>query len=294
MCWGNWPSVSHLASRFQMMSRVSHQYQSIACLLLPSAHGLSCRIHWKDGSLEFQLQNCRLCSKVKRRVPIGIPNVCKTNGCIARYQRGRRWCSWTEEEHFDEFDFGEASRYRRAVDTGWSGDWSIWFHVSSIWQWYSLVFGKLKVTTDYNFTCRIAGSNTTSATTTLLFYHLLHALEITAKCVAEVDGNLPPLGPDQPAYSVTDVETSLPFLRQCIRQNFRITSAFTMPLTRRVTAQEGIKISGRHIKQGVSRSTSLIYPLIAAEILAQTSVAVCNHAFHHIPDVWGTIITSSI
>lgn len=73
-----------------------------------------------------------------------------------------------------------------------------------------------------------------------------------AKCVAEVDGNLPSLSPDQPAYSVGDVEASLPYLRQCVRENFRITPVFTMPLARRITAQGGITIGGRHIKQGVS------------------------------------------
>ncbi|KAF4999986.1 hypothetical protein FDECE_11334 [Fusarium decemcellulare] len=41
-----------------------------------------------------------------------------------------------------------------------------------------------------------------------------------------------------------------------------------MPLARRVEAPEGIVIAGRHIRRG-------------------TSVAVCNHAFHHNPDVWG-------
>ncbi|RFU25952.1 hypothetical protein B7463_g10382, partial [Scytalidium lignicola] len=114
----------------------------------------------------------------------------------------------------------------------------------------------------------IAGTHTTSATTTLLFYHLLHTPEILDKCVAEIDANLPPLGPDQPAYSVTTAETSLPYLRQCIKENFRITPVFTMPLARRVMAREGVKIAGRHLKQG-------------------TSVAVCNHAFHHNAEIWG-------
>ncbi|KAI0145157.1 cytochrome P450 [Xylariaceae sp. FL1272] len=114
----------------------------------------------------------------------------------------------------------------------------------------------------------IAGTHTTSATTSLLFYHLLHAPEEMRKCVEEVDSQLPPLSEDKPAYSVTEVESSLPYLRQCIKENFRITPVFTMPLARRVTAPEGVVISGRHIPQG-------------------TSIAVCNHAFHHNPAVWG-------
>lgn len=99
---------------------------------------------------------------------------------------------------------------------------------------------------------RIAGTHTTSATTSLLFYHLLHAPEIMSKCVEEVDAELPALDEDRSAYSVTEVEASLPYLRQCIKENFRITPVFTMPLARRVMAPEGVMIAGEHIKQGVS------------------------------------------
>ena len=106
--------------------------------------------------------------------------------------------------------------------------------------------------TDYFYFDSIAGTHTTSATTALLFYHLLHAPEIMAQCIAEIDANLPPLDPNHPAYSVTTVESSLPYLRQCIRENFRITPVFTMPLARRVVEPRGITIAGRHIKQGVS------------------------------------------
>ncbi|KAI1338210.1 cytochrome P450 [Xylariaceae sp. FL0016] len=114
----------------------------------------------------------------------------------------------------------------------------------------------------------IAGTHTTSATTSLLFYHLLHAPEILQQITAEVDQKLEPLQPHQPAYSLTEVEASLPYLKLCVRENFRLTPVFTMPLARRVIAPEGIMVAGRHIKQG-------------------TSVAVCNHAFHHNPDIWG-------
>ncbi|KAK9451825.1 cytochrome P450 [Limtongia smithiae] len=114
----------------------------------------------------------------------------------------------------------------------------------------------------------IAGTHTTSATTTLLLYHLLHAPDIMSKVVLELDKNLVALDHDQAAYSVSTVENSLPYLRQCVRENFRVTPVFTMPLARRVMAAEGVMIGGCHIPKG-------------------TSVAVCNHAFHHNPDVWG-------
>jgi cytochrome P450 len=72
------------------------------------------------------------------------------------------------------------------------------------------------------------------------------------KCMAEID-SLPPLSEYRSAYSFTEVETSLPYLRQCIKENFRITPVFTMPLARRVTAPEGVMIGGQRIPSGVSR-----------------------------------------
>ncbi|KAL4806606.1 cytochrome P450 [Aspergillus unguis] len=115
----------------------------------------------------------------------------------------------------------------------------------------------------------IAGTHTTSATSTILFYHLLHNPEFMQACVEEIDSNLPALEPTEPAYSVTTAESSLPFLRNCMRENFRITPVFTMPLPRRVTDPAGVTIEGNHFPQG-------------------TSLAVCNAAFHHNPAVWGS------
>lgn len=111
----------------------------------------------------------------------------------------------------------------------------------------------------------IAGTHTTGATATLLFYHLLHAPEIMAKCVAEIDANLPPLEPDQSAYPVSLVEASLPYVRDCMRENFRITPVFTMPLARRVLAPEGITVAGHHIPQGV-RSSHFLLSLYLTEL----------------------------
>ncbi|KAL2816661.1 cytochrome P450 [Aspergillus granulosus] len=115
----------------------------------------------------------------------------------------------------------------------------------------------------------IAGTHTTSATTSLLFHHLLHNPEWMDKCVAEIDANLPPLSKNEEAYSFSTAESSLPLLRNCMRENFRITPVFTMPLARRVTDPAGVTIEGEWFPKG-------------------TSLAVCNHAFHHNPSVWGT------
>ncbi|KAL4909644.1 hypothetical protein BDW74DRAFT_165080 [Aspergillus multicolor] len=123
----------------------------------------------------------------------------------------------------------------------------------------------------------IAGTHTTSATSTLLFYHLLHNPKFMKTCIEELDSSLPALGSSEPAYPVIIAESSLPFLRSCVRENLRITPVFTMPLARRVMDPAGVVIEGDHIPQG-------------------TSLAVCNHAFHHNPDCLSgkTVATTNI
>ena len=103
---------------------------------------------------------------------------------------------------------------------------------------------------------RIAGTHTTSATTTLLFYHLFHNPELMREVEHEITGNLNPLSGAKPAFSITEIDASLPLLKKCMRENFRITPVFTMPLARRVTAPEGIVIADQHIPQGVSVTPS--------------------------------------
>lgn len=105
----------------------------------------------------------------------------------------------------------------------------------------------------------IAGTHTTSATTTLLFYHLLHNPRYMEECVKEIETNLPPLTYGETAYSVSAAEAALPFLRHCIRENFRITPVFTMPLARRVMSPTGVMIDGQHIPQGVSRCIDYVH-----------------------------------
>jgi cytochrome P450 len=131
----------------------------------------------------------------------------------------------------------------------------------------------------------IAGTHTTSATTTLLFHHLLHHPDVMAKCVAEIDTNLPPLQKEESAYAVTAAESSLPYLRNCMKENFRVTPVFTMPLARRVMKPEGVVIAGNHIPYGVSATQPIQSQVLIRSI--KTSIAVCNHAFHHNPEVFG-------
>ena len=131
--------------------------------------------------------------------------------------------------------------------------------------------------------CSIAGTHTTSATTTLLFYNLLHYPQVLKKCVEEIDTKLGPLNDEQKAYSVTQVEMFLPYLRLCVRENFRLTPVFTMPLERYVTAPEGIVISGRHIRQGVSPLPSFTSSFPEICIAAHNSYEIyrlTSHPFH--------------
>ena len=77
-----------------------------------------------------------------------------------------------------------------------------------------------------------------------------------AKCVTEIDSQLPALCEDKPAYALAEVEASLPFLRKCVKENFRDTPVFTMPLARRVLTPEGVTIGGEYIPFGVGFSVA--------------------------------------
>lgn len=116
----------------------------------------------------------------------------------------------------------------------------------------------------------IAGTHTTMATTTLVLHHLLHNPRSLEKVTEEIFDKLEPLSSDQSAYPITNLEAKLPYLRLCMQENYRLTPIFTMPLARRVTAAAGLSVPGTpyHFPQG-------------------TSVAICNHALHHNPEIWG-------
>lgn len=72
------------------------------------------------------------------------------------------------------------------------------------------------------------------------------------QCISELDANLPALDADQAAHPITEIESALPYLRNCVKESFRLTPVFTMPLARRITAPEGLTIEGHHFEAGVS------------------------------------------
>ncbi|KAH8807787.1 cytochrome P450 [Xylogone sp. PMI_703] len=112
----------------------------------------------------------------------------------------------------------------------------------------------------------VAGSHTTSGTLTLLFYHLLHHPEVYQRLKEELDQKLEYCLDG--SYSFTGLESKLPYTMACIRENFRLTPVFTMPLTRTVVPENGIEVDGCLLPRG-------------------TNASICNYALHHNPEIWG-------
>ncbi|OAL36936.1 hypothetical protein AYO20_03705 [Fonsecaea nubica] len=119
------------------------------------------------------------------------------------------------------------------------------------------------------FAFLVAGAHTTSGTLTLLFYHLLHNKTATEKLTKEITECIPlqnTAGDSLPAYA--GLEAQLPYATACIRENFRMTPVFTMPLPRKVCDPEGAVIDGVYVPPG-------------------TNVSMINQVIHHNPSVWG-------
>ncbi|KAJ4246880.1 hypothetical protein NW762_013432 [Fusarium torreyae] len=114
----------------------------------------------------------------------------------------------------------------------------------------------------------IAGIPPASGTMALLFWNLLHNPDIMRDVVKEIDERLPNMGPQDNPYTSSAVESNLPFLRNCVKENFRINPVFTMPLERKVTEDQGVTLDGQLFPKG-------------------TIIAVSNYSFHHDPTVWG-------
>lgn len=70
------------------------------------------------------------------------------------------------------------------------------------------------------------------------------------QAVSEIDQALPPMTPESAPYTRAEVEQHLPWLKACIKESFRITPAFTMPLTRRIVT-DTVVLNGKSIPKGV-------------------------------------------
>lgn len=98
---------------------------------------------------------------------------------------------------------------------------------------------------------RVAGAHTTSSTLSLLFYHLLHNRHAAEKLTHELVSQLSPFQEAGSEVAYSGLESKLPYSMACIKENFRITPVFTMPLPRLVTSPSGVDISGYHIPRDV-------------------------------------------
>lgn len=137
------------------------------------------------------------------------------------------------------------------------------------------------------FAFLVAGSHTTSGTLTLLFYHLLHNSVSSKRLTEELTVSLPLPSPDDeslPAYS--GLEMQLPYATACIRENYRISPVFTMPLPRTVIEPGGAIIDGYHVPQGVSRPPLSVFSLPSLTVL-QANVAIVNEVLQHNASIWG-------
>lgn len=101
-------------------------------------------------------------------------------------------------------------------------------------------------------TPRVAGAHTTSTTLTFLFYHLMQNTKAAAKLTDELCSVLPKYDAGGKETSYSGLESKLPYTMACIRENFRITAVFNMPLPRLVTDCKGVTICGYHVPPGVS------------------------------------------
>ena len=104
------------------------------------------------------------------------------------------------------------------------------------------------------FAFLVAGSHTTSGSLTLLFYHLLHNSSVAEKLTGELAEHMNPdnqTDGDIPAFS--GLEQQLQYATACIRESFRVSPVFTMPLPRVVMEPDGMEIAGVHVPQMVSR-----------------------------------------
>lgn len=80
----------------------------------------------------------------------------------------------------------------------------------------------------------------------------MHNRDAAEKLAVELRAKLPLHCEGMKLESYAGIETKLPYTIACIRENFRITAVFNMPLPRLVTDPKGVYISGYHIPQGVS------------------------------------------
>lgn len=103
----------------------------------------------------------------------------------------------------------------------------------------------------------VAGSHTTSGSLTFLFHNLLHNATASQKLSEEILKYVAlPKGTETALPAYTGLEAQLPYAVACIRESFRVSPVFTMPLPRTVIDPAGMEVSGVHVPTGVSLAKS--------------------------------------
>lgn len=98
------------------------------------------------------------------------------------------------------------------------------------------------------FAFLVAGSHTTSGSLTLLFYHILHNPTAAQRLTEELAQH-----PDfrdrrsEDIFAFAGLEQQLPYANACIRESFRVSPVFTMPLPRAVMEPDGMIVAGHHV-----------------------------------------------
>ncbi len=79
----------------------------------------------------------------------------------------------------------------------------------------------------------------------------MHNPQAAEKLTTELCAKLPLYDEGGRELPYAGIESKLPYTMACIKENFRITAVFNMPLPRLVTSATGVDISGHHVPQGV-------------------------------------------
>ena len=111
----------------------------------------------------------------------------------------------------------------------------------------------------------IAGSHTTYSSLVMLFKHIFDRSDVRSHVYQELDKNLPftPVG----VYPYPGLESKLPYLSATMKESFRLTLVFRLPLPRVIPAG-GQPMAGQHIPGG-------------------TVVSSINYCIGHNPHIWG-------
>jgi cytochrome P450 len=116
------------------------------------------------------------------------------------------------------------------------------------------------------FAFLVAGSHTTYGSLVMLFKHVFDQPDVRSHVCQELDTNLP--STTVGVYPYPGLESKLPYLSAAMKESFRLTPVFQLPLPR-VIPPGGQNMAGRHLPGG-------------------TVVSSINYCIGHNRDIWGS------